>query len=71
MTLSQDNLHDTALPKVKHTEPGVRLCFYHKLRNSQKKSFLSVFLSLWWIREKDDPVTGFSRSRFNFLYGFE
>ena len=67
---SQDNLHDTAFPKVKHAEPYTRLSFYHKLRNS-KKSFLSIFLSLWWIREKDDPVTGFNRSRFNFLYGFE
>lgn len=50
MTQSQDNLHDTAFPKVKHTQSAARLCFYHKLRNS--KSFLSVFLSLWWIRKK-------------------
>lgn len=46
MTQSQDNLHDFAFPKVKHTEPGVRLCFYHKLRNRGEKSFLYIFKSL-------------------------
>lgn len=62
-TQYQDNLHDTAFPKVKHTDPGARLCFYNK------RSSLSIFFK--WIGKKDDLVTGFSRSRFNFPYGCE
>lgn len=67
---SQDNLHNP-FPKVKD-KPGVRLCSYHYKKQQKKKPQkpLYIFKSAG-LEKEDHPVTRFSRSRFNFLYGFE